>query len=118
MNVQWLDRIWVEKLNYQPLKPYPNKGLTAILKLQMQFTIAFKSFSKSFKIWKSELDLANVTGTSYYWCHLITDANDAIMHQLPNESTKLVCSTTIEILRHSKTPCSMISLFDTGACKM
>ena len=90
-------------------------------------------FSKLLKIWKSELDLTNVTGTSYH-CHLVTDVNDEIMHQLSNESTKLlnilfknlvsnrilystVCSTTVEKLRHSATPCS-ISLFDTGASNM
>ena len=27
----------------------------------------------------------------------------------------IVCRTAVEILRHSETPCSMISLFDTGA---
>ena len=42
------------------------------------------------KTWKSELDLTNVTGTSYHWCHLITDVNDTIMHQLSNEPTKLL----------------------------
>ena len=52
--------------------------------------LAFQRFSKSLKIWKSELNLSNVTGTSYHWCHLITDVNDAIMHQLPNEPTKLL----------------------------
>ena len=26
----------------------------------------------------------------------------------------MVCSTTVEILRYSETPCSMINLFDTG----
>ena len=46
--------------------------------------------------WKSEVDLTNVTGTSYHWCHLITDVSDAIMHQLPNESMKL-----LNILYHS-----------------
>ena len=96
--------------------------------------LAFWTFSKLLKIWKSELDLTNVTGTSYHWCHLITDVNDEIMDQLSNESTKLlnilfknlvsnrilystVCSTTVEKLRHSVTPC-LISLFDTGASNM
>ena len=32
----------------------------------------------------------NGTGTCYHKCHLITDANDAIMHQLPNAFTKLL----------------------------
>ena len=55
---------------------------------------------------------------SYHRCHLITDVNDTIMHQLPNESTELVCSTTEEILGHSETPCLIISLFDAGESKM
>ena len=52
------------------------------------------------------------------------------MHQLSIDPTKLlkilfkkfvngiVFSTTIENLRYSETPCSIISLFDTGALKM
>ena len=43
-----------------------------------------------------------------------------------NESSKLVqklmnsiaCSTTVENLRQSETPCSMMGLFDTKASKM
>ena len=107
------------------LKPYLNKGLTAIFKCS--FLVLYR-FSKSLKIWKSELDLTNVIGTFYHWYHLITDANDAIMHQPLNESTKLLKilfknlwmgrSTTLEIPRHSETPCLMISLFDTVASKM
>ena len=92
--------------------------------------LAFYRFPKSLKISKSELDLTNVTGKSYHWCHLLTDVNNAMMHQLSIDPTKLlkilfkkfvngiVFSTTIENLRYSETPCSIISLFDTGALKM
>ena len=75
---------WVEKSNYEHLNPCLNKGLTAISKLQMQFTSFLKVF-KIIEIWKSDHDLTNVTGTSYHWCYLITDVD-----QLPNESTKLL----------------------------
>ena len=78
-------------------------------------------------MWRSELDLTNVTGTSYHQLHLITNVIDAIMHQLPNESTKLLNILFKNLwmvlyaqlqLRHSETPCLMISLFDTAAFKM
>ena len=52
--------------------------------------LAFWRLSKSLKICKSEPDLINVTGTFYDWCHLITGFKDAVMHQLPNETTKLL----------------------------
>ena len=71
-----------EMLNYKHLKPYLNKGLTAISKLQYSL-LAFWRFSKSLKICKSEPHLINITGTFYDWCHLITDFKDAVMHQLP-----------------------------------
>ena len=29
----------------------------------------------------------------------------------------IACSATVEILRHSETPCSKITLFETGASK-
>ena len=80
------------------------------------------------KICKYEPDLFNVTGRPYDGCYLINDFKDAMMDQ-PNEFTKLLnivsklvhgikCSTIFQKLRHSETPCSMISLFDTGASKM
>ena len=65
------------------------KGLTVISKLQMDFTGFLKVFKiiENLEIWA--WSDCYVTGTFYQWCH-ITDANDAIMHQLPNESTKLL----------------------------
>ena len=71
------------------MKPHFNRCFTAISKLQMQFH-SFLSFQKSLKIWKSEFDLTNFTGTFYHWCHLIINVNDAIMQQLQNESTRLL----------------------------
>ena len=91
-NAIWISNyfriIWVEKLNYEHLKPYLNNGFTVISKLHMQFTSFLKVF-KIIEIWKSELDLTNIAGTSYHWCFLIAGVNDAIIHQLPNESTEL-----------------------------
>ena len=74
-------------MNYEHLKLHFSKGLTAISKF-----FAVYGLSKGFQNhWKSEIwAWSNVTGTSYHWCHLITDVSDAIMHQLPNESTKLL----------------------------
>ena len=50
------------------------------------YILAFKT-TENLKI---ELDLTIVTGTSHHWCYLITDVNDTIMPQLPNEFTKLL----------------------------
>ena len=76
-------------MNYEHLKPYLKNGF------QLQFQNfkcslpAFERFSKSLKIWKSELHLTNVTGTSYH-CHRTTDVNNAIIHQLSNELIKIL----------------------------
>ena len=71
------------------MKPYFNKGVTAISKLQMQFT----SFLKVFKtienleiwVWSNFIGIYILSLlSSHYWCHWCKYA------PTPNESTKIL----------------------------
>ena len=50
------------------------------------YILAFKT-TENLKIWAWS-DYCYCT--SHHWCYLITDVNDTIMPQLPNEFTKLL----------------------------
>ena len=121
--------IWVEKVNYEHFKQYLNKGSTAISRPQVQFT----SFLKVFKM---------IENLSLIWLtllvHLVTDVilllmsvmqlctnNQMNQQNVFEKSCLKTCEwyrmlkySTVENLRRSETPCSMLSIFHTGASKM
>ena len=83
-----LTRVWLQFQNFK----------CSLLTLQR--------FSKSLKIWKSEFDLANFTGTSYHWYHLTTNVNDTVGSnwKFPFLSWKDISTLNYQLLEHLKYP--------------